>query len=100
MVLALATQRHVTPYAVDGHCQQLRIKFAELLQQLVIERQLVTTHRTPVGRIKNQNHVAAAKCSQRNRLIRRRKQGERWGSGSGSQSGHIPSNYDFATARI
>src|SRR4029077_13884131 len=55
----------MAPDAVDGNRYQRRVQILELLTQLVIQRQLVPADRTPVGRVKHQNNIAALKLGQR-----------------------------------
>src|SRR5262249_5622961 len=68
----------VTPHAVHGDAEQFRIVLLKLGQQLVVERDLVTAHRTPVGRIETEDQPVAAELVQRHRLIWGRVEREVW----------------------
>jgi hypothetical protein len=60
----------MTPRAVHRDAQDFGLKFLKLIQHFVVERHLITAHRTPVGRVKREHHRAAAELPQRYRLVR------------------------------
>jgi hypothetical protein len=51
----------VTPNTVNGNPEYLGIVTAEFRQDFVVQCQLISAHRTPVGGVEDQNDGMAAK---------------------------------------
>jgi len=74
--VAIPRESEMGPNAVDGDADQLRVVTLKLRQQLLIENELIGTHRAPVLRIEHEDDRPATKLRERNRLIRRRRKRE------------------------
>jgi hypothetical protein len=59
--MALLPERCMTPDPVYRDPDDLGAEAMKFLVQLVIEAQLITAHRTPVGGIEDEDHQPAAK---------------------------------------
>ena len=66
----------VAPATVHGDPKDLCIEPLKLWKDLIVQSHLVCAHRTPVSRIKGEDHRAAAKIAQTHRLIGRAVQGK------------------------
>src|SRR5258705_1274479 len=64
----------MAPDAIDGDTQQFRLVPAELRQYFVVERQLIATDWTPIGRIKGKDDRFASEIAERQPLVRRNSQ--------------------------
>src|SRR6185503_4341608 len=69
--VSLAREGCVAPDSVHGDPNQRCAMAAKLGKELVVERQLVTAHRAPIGRIKDEYYRPAAELDQTERLIGR-----------------------------
>src|SRR3954464_3078501 len=102
MQMSVARERSVAPDAVDGDADDLGAVLAEFRKDLVVESDLVTAHRTPVGGIENEDDGTAAKITESEDLVGRGAQRKircrhsggknRRGSFGGSRLGHCRSS--------
>src|SRR5208282_149959 len=60
----------MAPGAIDRDADDCRLEFVKLGENFIIERHLITAHRTPVGRVERQYQRSAAEVAQRNELVR------------------------------
>jgi hypothetical protein len=46
----------VTPHAIDGNADQSGTVSLEFARDLVVQRQLIAAHRTPIRGVEHENH--------------------------------------------
>src|SRR5271155_255191 len=76
MQLAIERERRMTPGSIDRDSDDPRFVFVELGENLVVQRHLIATDRTPVGRIERHDQWSAAEIAQRHQLVGRAMQRE------------------------
>ena len=69
MKLPILSECRMAPNSIYGYSKKLRVMLPELRQNLVVEGHLISTNRTPVGRIKRKDHRAALQFRKGNRLV-------------------------------
>src|SRR5262245_16723645 len=86
MQFAIPAKGRMTPRAINGNAQKLRIELLELGQHFVVKAHLVAADRAPISRIKGEHHRSPTELGQFHGLIRGALEGEIRRGRAGAQS--------------
>src|SRR4051812_22318822 len=88
MDVVVARECSVAPGPINRNPQNGRLMILEFWKDLVVERNLVAANRTPVCRVEDEDHRAAAQLAKRERLVRSDVQCEIGSGSSRREYGH------------